>query len=84
VYSILGRDPNVHTGGITNFQTSGIAEYQFQPLYKFLQQHGVDTKNITQTDLALLWEKRLEAIKAASNGTYNIVVPHGTTSLPLE
>lgn len=82
IYSVLGRDPNVPTEGVRDFTTSPIAENQLQSLYKFLQQHGVDTKNITQTDLALLWEKRLGAIKAASNGNYNIAAPHGSTALP--
>lgn len=82
IYSVLGRDPNVPTEGVRDFTTSRFAENQLQSLYKFLQQHGADTKNITLSDLENLYGKRLNAIKSASHNDYNLAVPQGTEALP--
>ena len=82
MYSVLGRDSNVPTEGVRDFTTSRFAENQLQSLYKFLQQHGVDTKNITLSDLENLYGKRLNAIKSASHNDYNLAVPQGTEALP--
>lgn len=82
IYSVLGRDPNVPTGGVRDFTVSQFVENQLQPLYKFLQQHGVDTKNITLADLENLYGRRLDAIKSASHNNYNLAVPQGTEALP--
>ena len=82
IYSVLGRDPNVPTGGVRDFTASRFVENQLQPLYKFLQQHGVDTKNITLSDLENLYGRRFNAIKSASHNNYNLAVPQGTEALP--
>ena len=82
VFSVLGRDPNVPTGGVRDFTASQFAENQLQSLYKFLQQHGVDAKNITLSDLENLYGRRYNAIKSASHNNYNLAVPQGTEALP--
>lgn len=81
VYSVLGRDPNVPTGGISY---DGFEQHHLYPLYKFLQQHGIDTKNITLGDLGTLYGNRFESIKTASKNNYNLAVPQGTEALPKE
>jgi hypothetical protein len=48
-----------------------------------LQEHGVDTKNITLGDLETIYTKRLKAI-ANSSENYNIALPDATVSLPEE
>lgn len=82
IYSVLGRDPNVPTGGVRDFTVSRVAENQLQSLYKFLQQHGVETKNITLSDLENLYDRRFNTIKSTSNNNYNLAVPQGTEALP--
>lgn len=82
IYSVLGRDPNIPTEGVRDFTTSSFTENQLQSLYKFLQQHGVDTKNITLSDLENLYGRRFNAIKSASNNNYNLAVPQGQEALP--
>lgn len=51
-------------------------------MYKFLQKHGVDTKNLTLGDLENLYGRRLDTIRKTSNGDYNLAIPQGTEALP--
>lgn len=51
-------------------------------MYKFLQKHGVDTKNLTLGDLENLYGRRLDTIRKTSNGDYNLAVPQGQEALP--
>ena len=67
---------------MSDFTVSQFSENQLQSLYKFLQQHGVDTKNITLSDLENLYGRRFNAIKSASNNNYNLAVPQGQEALP--
>jgi hypothetical protein len=84
VYSVLGRDPNVSTGGIDAQVLSQNSNYHqnLGALYKFLQKHGVDTKNLTLADLENLYGKRIDAIRKATNKNYNLALPDGNEALP--
>lgn len=84
VFSVLGRDPNIPTEGVTNveFGSGVFPENQLYPMYKFLQKHGVDTKNLTLGDLENLYGRRLDTIRKTSNGDYNLAIPQGTEALP--
>ena len=48
----------------------------------FLQQHGVDTKNITFDDLENLYRKRLNSIQIVSSDNYNLALPRGEGAFP--
>ena len=83
IYSILGRDPDVPTGGID------LSNWVYTPknrtllsMRDFLQQHGVDTKNITFDDLENLYRKRLNSIQIVSSDNYNLALPRGEGAFP--
>ena len=83
IYSVLGRDPNVQTGGIDLSNLADTPQNQtLLSMRDFLGKHGVDTKNITLDDLESLYRKRLSSIKAASNNNYNLALPQGEGAFP--
>ena len=86
VFSVLGRDPNVPTGGVSGFELldNSNVNQNLGAIYKFLQQHGVDTKNITLGDLETLYGRRMHAIRQATNKNYNVAIPTGNEALPTE
>ena len=84
IYSVLGRDSDVPTGGVDLdlLEMNSASHQNLASMYEFLQKHGVDTKNITLADLENLYGMRLNAIRTASGGTYNLALPDASTALP--